>query len=164
MYPERSVRHLPGSYRGCGRWSWRVPDRATDILLTGLPCLVAGMEPVRSLSNSEDRDFTTGLVFVSTGHRKPLTTGRRATIPNPDREPAGPIPRHQFGVISAPEVESTRSATTTISGHPDRINHSATTQVRIVSTDRLVRHTHLQRVASCIQVDGGGGGGCVEFG
>ena len=68
-----------GARRRSLRWvlgvaSWRV----TDILLTGLSCLVADMEPVGSIDHREDRNLTTGLAGVGTGPRYIRSEGQPA--------------------------------------------------------------------------------------
>ena len=140
--------------------SWRVPDRATDTLLTGWLCLVAGMEPVGSVENSEDRNCIAGLAFVATGPGISFSETRPAMVPDSDHGPFEANTDHHLECSTVPENETTHSATAKIHRDPDRIDHSTATQVAALSTDRLVRHTHLQRVAPCIQPDRSGGGRC----
>ena len=136
--------------------SWR----ATDTLLTGWLCLVAVMEPVGSVDRREDRNRIAGLAFVGTGPGISFSETRPATMPDSDHEPFDANTGQHLEWSTAPEPETTYSATTKIHRDPNRVNHSADTKVPILSTDLLARHTHLQRVATCIQLLGGGGGWC----
>ena len=136
--------------------SWR----ATDTLLTGWSCLVADMEPVGSVDNSEDRNRIAGLAFVGTGPGISFSEKRPAMVPDSDGEPFDANTDHHLGSSKAIDNETTHSATTKIHRDPNRINHAPSTQVCALSTDRLQPHTHLQRVAPCIQLVGGGGGWC----
>jgi hypothetical protein len=148
-YP-RSVQN--GSFWGCRQSSWRVPDRATDTLLKGWWCLVADMEPVGSVDNSEDRNRIAGLASIGSGPAISFSETRPATMPDSDHEPFEATTDHHLG--------SSKAITAKIHRDPHRINHATSTQVRSLSTDRLQPHTHLQRVAPCIQPDRSGGGRC----
>ena len=150
----------PGSFRGFRRGSWRVLDRVIDTLLTGLSCLVADMEPVRSVDHRQYRDPAMGLVLVGTGLRNSRTHGYRATIPGLDWVPARATSHDQSGIPTALDNQITRSEATRIQGHRDRFSQSGPTQVRAFSTDLPVRHTHLQQVAFGLLVYRSGGGGC----
>ena len=136
--------------------SWR----ATDTLLKGLSCLVADMEPVGSVDNSEDRNRIAGLAFVGTGPGISFSETRPAGIPDGDHEPFEANTDHHLECSTVPEPETTYSATAKIYRDPDRINHAPSTQVCALSTDRLQPHTHLQRVATGLLVYRSGGGGC----
>ena len=145
-----------GYPRRVGVASWR----ATDTLLTGWLCLVAGMEPVGSVDRSEDRNRIAGLAFAGTGPGISFSETRPATMPDSDREPFDANTGQHLEWSTAPEPETTCSATTKIHRDPNRVNHSTSAQVPILSTDLLARHTHLQRVASGLPVYRSGGGGC----
>jgi len=118
------------------------------------------MEPVGSVDNSEDRNRIAGLAFVGMGRGISFSETRPAGIPDSDHEPFEATTDHHLGSLKAIDNETTRSATAKIHRDPNRINHATRTQVRSLSTDLLARHTHLQRVAPCIQLLGGGGGWC----
>ena len=133
--------------------SWRVPDRATDTLLRGWLCLVADMEPVGSIDNSDDRNRITGLAFVGTGPGISRSETRPATMADSDHEPFEPNTDHHLECSTSSHNETTRSETITIHRDPDRINHATRTQVPALSTDRLQPHTHVQQVARCLHVD-----------
>jgi hypothetical protein len=118
------------------------------------------MEPVGSVDNSEDRNRIAGLAFVGTGRGISCSETLPAGIPDSDHEPFDANTDHHLGSSKAIDNETTYSATAKIHRDPHRINHSTSTQVPILSTDLLARHTHLQRVAPCTQLVGGGGGWC----
>jgi hypothetical protein len=117
------------------------------------------MELARSAGHREDRDLITGRPFVWVGPGSSRLKPRPATIPDKKCEPIRPTSR-DYGIPTVPEGETTRTSTTTIPQDPDRISHCELAQVGTLSTSPLRRHTHLQRVAPCIQADGGGGGVC----
>ncbi len=156
LFRDVRDRWVPGRVRRFRVASWR----ATDTLLTGLRCLVAGMEPVGSVDRSEDRNRIAGLAFVGTGPGISRSETRPAAMPDSDHEPFDANTGQHLECSTASHNETTRSETTTIYRDPHRINHAASTQVCALSTDRLQPHTHLQRVAGCIQPDGSGGVGC----
>ena len=118
------------------------------------------MEPVGSVDNSEDRNRIAGLAFVGTGPGISRSETRPAGIPDSDHEPFDADTDHHLGSSKAIDNETTHSATAKIHRDPNRINHATRTQMPNLSTDRLQPHTHLQRVAPCIQPDGSGGGRC----
>lgn len=151
------IRRPAGSLGGVLWWGWRVADRVTDTLVTGLSCLVADMKPVDSSDHRPARDASARLAFVWMGNDSHTVT-LMAADPGRGREATEPmIHDHLSGVPIVLEGKITRSEATTIHERTDRDNQALSTQVRTFSTDRLVRHTHLQRVASCIQLSGGGG-------
>jgi hypothetical protein len=141
-----------GSFWGCRQSSWRVPDRATDTLLKGWWCLVAGMEPVGSVDRSEDRNRIAGLASVGSGPAISFSETRPATMPDSDHEPFEATTDHHLG--------SSKAITAKIHRDPHRINHATSTQVCALSTDPLQPHTHLQRVAFGLLVYRSGGGWC----
>jgi hypothetical protein len=118
------------------------------------------MEPVGSVDNSEDRNRLAGLAFVGTGPRISRSETRPAVMPDSDHELFEANTDHHLGSSQAIDNETTHSATTKIHRHPNRNNHATSTQVPILSTDRLLRHTHLQRVAFGLPVYRSGGGRC----
>jgi hypothetical protein len=118
------------------------------------------MEPVGSVDNSEDRNRIAGVAGVGMDPAISFSETRPAGMPDADREPFEPNTYHHLECSKAPGPETTHSATAKIHRDPHRINHAASTQVCALSTDRLQSHTHLQRVAPCIQPDRFGGGGC----
>ena len=118
------------------------------------------MEPAGSVDHKEDRNRPEGMAGVGTGHRISHTKGQPAGIPESDHEPFEANTGHYLEWSTASDRETTYFATTTIHRNLNRINHAASTQVGALSTDRSLRHTHLQRVASGSPVHRTGGGRC----
>ena len=141
-------------------WGWRVPDRGPDTLVPGLFCLVADMDPVRRIVYSEDRNLTTGLAFVWMSLRDSRTETLTASIPDPSQELTQQTPLDHFGVPPTSEDQIILSEAPRIHQRIDRVDHAASTQVRTLSTDHPLRHTHLQRVAFGLPVFRFGGVGC----
>jgi hypothetical protein len=118
------------------------------------------MEPVGSVDNSEDRNRIAGLACVGTGPGISRIEGHPAGIADWDQEPFEATTDHHLGSSQAIDNETTHSVTAKIHRDPDRINHAASTQVCALSTDLLLRHTHLQRVAFSLPVYRFGGVRC----
>jgi hypothetical protein len=118
------------------------------------------MEPVGSVDRSEDRNRIAGLAFVGSGPGISFSETRPAVMPDSDHEPFDANTDHHIGSSKAIDNETTHSATAKIHRDPNRINHATSTQMPILSTDRLQPHTHLQRVAFGLPVYRSGGGRC----
>jgi hypothetical protein len=118
------------------------------------------MEPVGSVDRSEDRNRIAGRAFVGTGPAISSSEGQPAGIADSDHEPFEANTDHHLEWSTAPEPDTTYSATAKIHRDPNRINHATRTQFAALSTDRLQRHTHLQRVAFGLPVYPSGGGRC----
>ncbi len=118
------------------------------------------MEPVGSIDNSEDRNPIAGVAFDGAGPAISFSETLPAVIADWDHEPFDANTDHHLGSSNAIDNETTHSVTAKIHRDPDRINHSASTQVAALSTDRFQPHTHLQRVAFGLPVYRSGGVGC----
>jgi hypothetical protein len=118
------------------------------------------MEPIGSVDHSEDRNLVTGVAFVQMGHRISPTEAQPPAMPDTDQEPTRQTSHDHLGSSKAIDNETTHSETTRTRRDPKSINHAASTKVRTLPTDVLVRHTHLQRVAFGLLVYRFGGGGC----
>ena len=79
---------------------------------------------------------------------------------DPDREPTEPTLLDRYGFSTVPEGKITGSETVTIHDHQDLIDRDACTTISRFQNQCPWRHTHLQRVARCIQPGSGGGGWC----
>jgi hypothetical protein len=116
------------------------------------------MKPVRSSDHRVDWDVVVGLAWMGLWNSRTETL--TASIPDTGRELTQQTPLNHLRVPTTSEDKIILSEADAIHERIDRVNHALSTQVRALSTDRLVLHTHLQRVARCIQVDAGGGGLC----
>ena len=145
-------------FRRCRWWGSGVPDRVTDTLLTGLWCLVADMEPVDSSDHRVDWDVVVCLVWMGLWNSRTETL--MASIPDSSRELTQQTPLDHLRVPPTSEDKIILSEAPGVHARTDRVNQVVSTQVRVLSTNRLLRHTHLQRVAPCMKPDGSGGGWC----
>jgi hypothetical protein len=116
------------------------------------------MKPVDSSDHRVDRDIVVGLTWI--GCRHSGTDTLTVSIPDTSRELIQQTPRVDLRVLTTPEDKNILTEATTIHERIDRVNHALAIQVRALSTDRPLLHTHLQRVASCLPVYRSGGGVC----
>ena len=116
------------------------------------------MKPVDSSDDRVDWDVVVGLAWI--GRRHSRTETLTVSIPDTSRELTQQTPLDHFRVPTTPDDRVILFDATTIHEPTDRANTSEPTQLRTLSTDRLLRHTHLQQVAFGLPVYRFGGGWC----
>ena len=116
--------------------------------MKGLSGLVAGMKPVDSSDHRPAGDAGVRLAFVSVDPEDTHPLTWMAADPGTDREATEPMFHDRlFRVPIVLEDQISRFEATTIHEPTDRDNQALSTQVRTISTDLPVLHTHVQQVA-----------------